>query len=125
MKSPALLSAALLLALSHAAVAEIVAVQWDAGGQFSQAMPVAPGKFVEVCEKLAAGSKVSWSFEASAPVDFNIHYHEGKDVRYPARKAQVTRDEGTLAATPPQTYCWMWSNKGQAALTLQFKLAKG
>lgn len=125
MKPPALLSAALLLALSHAAVAEMVPVQWDAGGQFAKEMPVAPGKFVEVCEKLAAGSKVGWSFEASNPVDFNIHYHEGKDVHYPARKAQVTRDEGTLAATPPQTYCWMWSNKGKAPLTLQFRLEKG
>lgn len=125
MKTPSLLSAAVLLALSLAANAELVPVQWDAAGQFSKELPIPPGKFVEVCEKLVEGAKVDWSFEAAGPVDFNVHYHEGKEVRFPAKKAQVSQDQGTLEATLKQTYCWMWSNKGTTPLKLQFKLAKG
>ena len=34
---------------------------------------------------------MAWSFEAPAPLDFNIHYHEGKKVRFPAEKSQVTK----------------------------------
>lgn len=125
MKTPSLLAAAVLLALSQAAAAELVPVRWDAAGQFSQELPIQPGKFVEVCEQLAEGAKVDWSFEAAGPVDFNIHYHEGKEVRFPAQKAQLARDQGTLEATLKQTYCWMWSNKGTRPLKLKFKLAKG
>lgn len=124
MKTPSLIAAAALLALSQATLAEIVPVHWDAAGQFSKEMPVQPGKFVEVCEKLPKGVQVDWSFDAAGPVDFNIHYHEGKDVRFPAKKAQVAKDEGKLATTLAQTYCWMWTNKGETPVTLQFKLAK-
>lgn len=124
MKTPSLLTAAVLFALSQAAAAEMVPVQWDAAGQFSKELPIQPGKFVEVCEKLAEGAKVDCSFEAAGPVDFNVHYHEGKEVRFPAKKAQVAQDQGTLEVSLKQTYCWMWSNKGTTPLKLQFKLAK-
>ena len=62
--------------------------------------------------------------EAAHAVDFNIHFHEGKDVRYPAKKTQVTNDAGTLTTALEQDYCWMWSNKGTAEASLSFKLAK-
>lgn len=124
MKTPLLIPVAVLLALSQVAVAELVPVQWDAAGHFSKEVPVQPGKFIEVCEKLPEGAKVDWSFMAAGPVDFNIHYHEGKEVRFPAKKAQVAQDEGALTTTLKQTYCWMWTNKGVTPLNLQFKLAK-
>ena len=124
MKKTSLISAAVLLALAQAAVADLVPVQWDAAGQFSKDVPIQPGKFVEVCEKLAEGAKVDWSFEAAGPVDFNVHYHEGKEVRFPEKKVQVAQDQGKLTATLKQTYCWMWTNKGTTPLNLQFKLAK-
>lgn len=114
----------MLLALPQAALAELVPVQWDATRKFSKELPIQPGKFVEVCEKLAEGAKVDWSFEAAAPVDFNVHYHQGKEVHFPAKKAQVAQDRGTLVVTLNQTYCWMWTNKGTAPAKLQFKLAK-
>lgn len=125
MKTTTAIAAAVLLSLSSAAMAELVPVRWDADGQFSKEMPLQPGKFVEVCEKLPEGAKVNWSFDAAGPVDFNIHYHEGKEVRFPAKKAQVAQDEGTLTASLKQDYCWMWSNKGIAPVALRFKLIKG
>jgi hypothetical protein len=100
-------------------------IEWDSTGQFTRELAIPPGKFVEACEKLPKGAKVAWSFEALAPLDFNIHYHEGKEVRFPAKKGQVTKDEGTLATTLEQDYCWMWTNKAAAEATMRLRLAKG
>ena len=83
--------AAVALALCESGIAQFVPVEWDATGQFRKELPMQPGKFVEACEKLPKGAKVAWSFEAAAPLDFNIHYHEGKKVRFPAEKSQVTK----------------------------------
>jgi len=113
-----------LIAISEPAAAQLVPVEWDAAGQFSKELPVAVGKFVEVCEKLPQGAKIAWSFDAAAPLDFNIHYHEGKKVRFPAKKDQVTQHAGTLVTEAEQDYCWMWTNKTSAEAKLHFKLTK-
>lgn len=117
--------AAVLFALSESAGAEMVPVEWDAAGRFEKTVPVQSGKFVEACQKLPKGAQVTWSFEAAAPLDFNVHYHEGKKVLYPARKDKVARAAGTLATELEQDYCWMWTNKGPTETTLRFRLAKG
>lgn len=118
----AMLALAALAALSAPAAAELVPIEWNAEGRFSKDVPVPPGKFVEACEKLAKGARIAWSFEAAAPVDFNIHYHEGKKVRFPARRNQVAKDAGTLVARRGQDYCWMWTNKTAAEVPLRFTL---
>jgi hypothetical protein len=105
-------------------LAQLVPVEWDAAGRFSKDIPVPAGKFVEVCEKLPKGARVLWSFDAAAALSFNIHYHEGKDVRFPARKDQATQESGTLAAELDQDYCWMWTNKTSAAVTLKLQLQR-
>ena len=103
----------------HAAGApkgEIVPLAWSADGAFSRSVSLAPGRFIEVCGKLPAQQAVQWQFEADARLDFNIHYHEGKAVHYPARQDGVAQAQGTLAAPIAQDYCWMWTNpSGQAA----------
>ena len=124
MHKPMIALAVALAALSEPAAAELVPVEWDSAGQFSKDLPVAPGKFVEVCEKLPKAAKVDWSFSAAAPLDFNIHFHEGKKVRFPARKDQVAKDAGTLVTKVSQDYCWMWTNKAAVDVALSIKLAK-
>lgn len=114
-----------LFALSEQAAAQLVPVEWDATGKFSKELPIQPGKFVEVCEKLPKGAKVAWSFDAAARVDFNIHYHEGRKVRFPVKKDQIAKGAGTLVAKVDHDYCWMWKNKATGEATLRFKLAKG
>lgn len=102
--------------LAHAAKGEIVPLAWSADGAFSRSVSLAPGRFIEVCGKLPAQQAVQWQFEADARLDFNIHYHEGKAVHYPARQDGVAQAQGTLAAPIAQDYCWMWTNpSGQAA----------
>jgi hypothetical protein len=116
--------AALALCGAASASNHIVDITWSPDGRFAHKAPVAAGKFVEVCGKLASGDGVRWSFTAAAPVDFNIHYHVGKDAVFPTRQSQVAVGRDTLNVTVTQDYCWMWTNKGSAPVTLTVELAR-
>ena len=118
-------SAALVLAvaaMTPCARADIVNIAWDAGGRFERSLKIAPGKFVEMCVQLPAGLKIGWSFEASAPLDFNVHFHVGKEVVFAANLTAVATARDTLATKTDQDYCWMWSNKTAASVTAMVKL---
>ncbi len=121
--------AGVVLVLAFAVVApstqaEIVDIAWAADGRFERRLSVAPGKFAEVCGKLPAGLKVSWNFEASTPMDFNVHYHVGKEVVLPPKFTAVATAKGTLATKVDQDYCWMWTNKSAASATVMLKLQR-
>ena len=107
------------LASSH-----IVDIAWSPEGRFAHQAQIAAGKFVEVCGKLAAGNGVRWNFTAAAPVDFNIHYHAGKEAVFPVKQAQVAISRDTLNVAVAQDYCWMWTNKGSAPVSLTVELAR-
>ena len=107
-----------------AAQAEIVEIRWSGDGRFEHQATVAPAKFVELCGKLPAAVRVHWGFEAAAPVDFNIHYHVGKEVVYPAKLKAVAAAQDSLLTELEQDYCWMWTNKSKVAATLSVKLQR-
>ena len=113
-----------LTAMAPRALADIVDIVWDADGRFERSMSVAPGKFAELCGKLPAGLKVGWNFQASAPMDFNVHYHVGKEVVFPSKLAAVATANDTLDTKIDQDYCWMWSNKTAAAASIKVKLQR-
>lgn len=122
MRRAALLCAAALLGPS--AHAQLIAVEWDAEGRFEKTVPVPAAKFIELCEKLGAGTRVQWRFDAPSPLDFNIHYHEGKEVRFPARADRSLGSRGTLDASGAHDYCWMWTNKASTPISVSVKLAR-
>jgi hypothetical protein len=113
-----------LLAAAPLARAELVEIRWDAQGRFEHAALVAPGKFAEVCGKLARAETVAWSFESDQPLAFNIHYHQGKQVVTPEKRDAVSRADGRLEAAVEQDYCWMWSNKSAVPAKLDLRLGK-
>ena len=120
------ISVALSLAIlcSTAARADIIDIAWNEQGRFERRVSVAPGKFAEVCGKLARADSVAWRFEASGPLNFNIHYHEGKDVRYPERRDALAGASGRLQVVLDQDYCWMWTNKSGQAVDLKLLLTR-
>ena len=113
-----------LAATGTSALADIVDIAWDANGRFEHTVSVAPAKFAEVCGKLPAALKVRWSFDASAPLDFNVHYHVGKQVVFPSKLAAVAAAKDVLDTKIDQDYCWMWSNKSASAATITVKLQR-
>ena len=113
-----------LAAMAPSTQADIVDIAWDADGRFERSVSLAPGKFAEVCGKLPAGMKVGWNFEASAPLDFNVHYHVGKEVVFPSKLTAVATAKDTLVTKIDQDYCWMWSNKSSAPAIILVKLQR-
>lgn len=115
----------LLLALgSAAAQAELIDIAWNGEGRFERRLTVAPGKFAEICGKLTRAQSVAWRFDASGPLNFNIHYHEGKDVRYPERRDALAGAGGRLEVALDHDYCWMWTNKAGHPVDLQVQLTR-
>ena len=64
-----------------------------------------PGEMHEECVRLEAGQKRDYSWKSDAPLDFNIHYHEGNKVSYPVERAAMRGDGGTFIAKIGQDYC--------------------
>ncbi|HYC37597.1 MAG TPA: hypothetical protein VEC19_14320 [Usitatibacter sp.] len=96
----ATLLACLAAALAHAA---------DKPASQAVAVTLEPGKVHEECMKLDKGDKRRYHWKASAPVDFNIHYHRGPEVFYPVKRNAMRGDGGTFAAGSAEEYCWMWT----------------
>ena len=115
---------ACLAATAATPAAEVVDIRWDAAGRFAHQGPVAAGKLVEVCGALPAGATVAWRFTASTALDFNIHYHEGKEVRYPERRDALASASGLLQVALDQDYCWMWTNKSGQPVRLDLQLRR-
>lgn len=119
-----LLASTALAASAPRASAEIIDVDWGDGRRFDRSLRVAPGKFSEVCGKLAKGNEVRWRFESDGPLDFNIHYHEGRTVHYPVKREGTARADGTLTSAQDRDYCWMWTNKTDKAAALGVSLER-
>lgn len=116
--------AAAMLGGGALAATHIVDIAWAPGGRFAHQTQIGVGKFVEVCGKFAVADSVRWSFTATAPVDFNVHYHVGKETVFPVNRAQVAAARDTLNVSVAQDYCWMWTNKGLAPVDLKVELAR-
>lgn len=112
----------ILLTATSSAFADVVDIKWSSQGNFSHRGTIAAGKFVEVCGKLSGGQKIRWDFETSTAVDFNVHFHEGKEVIFPAKLTAVSRASDVLDAKVTQDYCWMWSNQAAAPASFSVNL---
>ena len=103
-----------LLALAAVACA-FSASAADESGPRAVSLTLEPGKIHEECMRLEAGQKRRYHWKSSAPVDFNVHYHEGPEVFYPVKRDLMRGDGGTFTAKIAQDYCWMWTAKNAAA----------
>ena len=108
---------------SNLAQAELLDIAWNASGLYEKTSTVQPGKFLELCGGLTKGQAIDWSFDADRALDFNVHFHEGKDVVFPSKQDAVKQASGTLNVAVKQDYCWMWGNKKEtpASLTVRLK----
>ena len=107
-------------ALSAAGV--VLPVAWNEQGRFEHAVSMPPGHHAEACVVLNAGMTVAWQFSGSAALAFNIHHHVGKEVIYANRLAAAVVASGSFVPKSAQEYCWMWTNPGRAAVTLNLQL---
>jgi hypothetical protein len=79
-------------------------------------------KTVERCVQLGEGESVRYRFRASAPVDFNVHYHRDADVIYPVRRNGVRAANGTFRAPLGEQYCLMWQRRGGDPVAVEVRI---
>jgi len=91
-----------------------------------RAHPLPPYEVHEECASLRPGDRLHYRFESTAPLAFNIHYHEGKAVVMPVTRERVSADEGTFAPLAAQEYCLMWE-AGAEGTTIDYavRLTRG
>ncbi len=100
-------------------------------GKGKMAVNVDPHRAYEECVTLLANQVLDYSFEATKPVDFNIHYHAEGGIFYPVSQKNVSSWKGTFSPleekgyTEEQEYfCMMWENPHAeyVRLTFQYKI---
>lgn len=75
----------------------------------------------EECMHVDVGDRVEFAFESTEPVDFNVHYHEGKTVMMPIVRDGTRADAGVFAPPLAQDYCLMWE-AGAAGALLDYRV---
>jgi hypothetical protein len=90
--------------------------QWPAAPRSVTAYELPPHEILEECAPLAAGDRFEYAFESTEPVDFNLHYHEGKAVLMPLSRERTRADAGVLPVAIAQEYCAMWEAGPKGAL---------
>jgi hypothetical protein len=101
------LAAAIALALPLTACAAQPAIV-PGGVHEVKAHPLRPFQIHEECVKLEPGDRLDYTFNADAPLHFNIHYHEGNAVIMPVTRDKVASGTGRFEAIVAQEYCLMW-----------------
>jgi hypothetical protein len=102
--------------------AELISFKLDTNLSFKTQSNIQPDKFSEVCGKLKKGNLIRWQFDSSAPLDFNIHYHEGKEIILPYKMNAIKSAKEELLISLDQDFCWMWTNKSGEAIKLEMNL---
>lgn len=82
---------------------------------------MSPYTIHEACVRLAAGDRLDWRFESLAPVDFNLHYHDGPSVVLPVSRTASLGDSGIYVVTLAHDYCAMWET-GALRTVLNYRI---
>jgi hypothetical protein len=61
-----------------------------------------------LCADLAAGERLDYRYQSSAPLDFDIRYRENGAVLSPIVREHSTGDSGIYEARVPARYCLNW-----------------
>ena len=71
-------------------------------------LAIAPYGIHDECFDLAAGDRLDYRYEASAPIDFDIRYREANAVVSPIVRPHSTADSDILEVVVPARYCAEW-----------------
>ncbi|MGD2112926.1 MAG: hypothetical protein PVI50_06040 [Gammaproteobacteria bacterium] len=93
------------------------------GGSLTEV--IAPGDTFELCRLLAPDERLGYTFTATQPLDFNIHYHAGREVYYPVPAHRAASAGTEFVAASAQEYCLMWMNPAAGPVTLSLQYRQG
>jgi hypothetical protein len=102
----------------------IVDIRWNVANGYTYTGTVERKKYLDVCGKLDVGTAVAWSFDADAPLRFNVHYQVGNGVAYPVKVTTSKSLSDTFNVKKAEDYCWMWVNKSAQRVGVRVHLKK-
>jgi hypothetical protein len=111
------------IALSLLALGACASVDTD-GLRRPLQLRIEAGRTAEDCIPLDANDRVSWRFESTAQVDFNVHYHRGRELVTPVDHRRTQSGSGILVAPERESYCLMWKNDGAVPAFITGELLK-
>ena len=76
-------------------------------------------KIHEECFQLERGDVVHLGFDSSAPLDFNVHRHEGKQVFFAIDKPSSASYLGSFTAARSDNYCLMWRSRQDRSVKIR------
>ena len=87
------------------------------------AITIGTGDFYEACDSWAPGDKVSFKFTSSAPVMFNVHYHQKHAKMYAIEDTSTENYEGSFIVQSDDIHCCMWKNDNPKNVTLTYDMS--
>jgi hypothetical protein len=90
-----------------------------AAKQYNKAL--APGKAHEECMKMGPNQHLIYSFKATGSLNFNIHYHEDKEVYFPVKQDEIADYNGIYQPTVGHDYCMMWTNTSKKPVSVNYE----
>jgi hypothetical protein len=79
-----------------------------------------PNKIIEKCMSLVPPQKIEYHFEASAKLNFNLHYHKGEQIYYPVKLDRTNGESGLYEVKAKEDYCLMWENRSGTDIDLTY-----
>jgi hypothetical protein len=89
---------------------------------------IAAGDFFEACDmdkKWTPGNRVNIKFSSSAPVMFNVHYHQEHVKMYAIAETMTDSFDGGFIVEGDGIHCGMWKNDNPEAVTMTYDISVG
>ncbi|MDW7712131.1 MAG: hypothetical protein SCH98_16820 [Deferrisomatales bacterium] len=81
-----------------------------------------PYETYERCIELNPGNSLRYSYEASAPLRFDIHFHAGEKTQYPVYRDGALSGSGVFTARQRNEYCVYWALRDEGSADLTFEI---
>ena len=86
----------------------------------SAKVEIVPDDVIEKCLKLKPDQFLDYSFEASKPLAFNLHYHLLDSTIFHVKEETQKRKEIFHPVKGQKVYCMEWRNSGPDSVTLDY-----
>jgi hypothetical protein len=100
----------------------VLATAAAANAETPKPVTLKPNKIVEKCMALVPPQKIEYRFEASAKLNFNLHYHKGDQVYYPVKLDRTNGESGLYEVKAKEEYCLMWENRSGTDIDLTYSV---
>lgn len=94
------------------------------GGQApaQERIRLGPYESYERCIELNPGDSLRYSYQASASVRFDIHFHLSEKTQYPVYRDGSLSGSGVFTARQKAEYCAYWALREEGSADLAFEL---